>query len=258
MEAHFTCIHIRIKIVFDCLSYEPRTAIFSSCLAYYVAESIFFENPQQRARHCIKLTRNAKNGYNTTHAFWLTTHSYNTDAQAHLAQPQPKNGEAAGHRGSKPRHNQLQQHDQLPKLPRPTYHIIRLEDEARDWQGVAKTWEWVDKRVVDGVHCALETHTLSSSRHRQGYHHREPSLAAKTAPSRRGRRCCAAAARSGKSDLGFPLASRVERLGPKTTPPRREMAPTGVTVVRNGRTEQGFHPGQRPPNGKMGTRQMPA
>jgi hypothetical protein len=76
--------------------------------------------------------------------------------------------------------------------------------------GCGQTWEWVDKRVGDDVHCTQETHTLSSSRRRRGYHHREPSLAAKAAPSRRGRRCCAAAAQSGKSDLGFPLTSRVK------------------------------------------------
>ena len=100
--------------------------------------SIFFENPQWSARHCIKLTRNAKE--------WLQHHmspsAYNTHLQhrhrAHLAQTQPKNGEEAGHQVSKPRHSQLQQHDQPPKLPKPTYHIIRPEEGARDWQGVAK------------------------------------------------------------------------------------------------------------------------
>jgi hypothetical protein len=31
--------------------------------------NVFLENPQQRARHCIKMIRNAKNGYNTTNSF---------------------------------------------------------------------------------------------------------------------------------------------------------------------------------------------
>ena len=82
--------------------------------------------------------------------------------------------------------------------------------------GCGRTWEWVEKVLAMAyIYCTLETRTLSSSQHRHDHHHREPPLTAKTAPSRRERRGCAAAARPGKANLGFPLASRVETVRPQ-------------------------------------------
>jgi hypothetical protein len=50
---------------------------------------------------------------------------------------------------------------------------MRLEDGASEWLGVANLGISRLESVGDGVHCAPETHTLSSSQHRQDHHLRE-------------------------------------------------------------------------------------
>lgn len=86
------------------------------------------------------------------------------------------------------------------------------------------------KEVDDDVHCAPKTHTLSSSQHTgeastSECHSEDTPQQPRQRLQEGKRRCCAAAARSNKADLGFPLASRGRTVKPKNTPPRRKWHP---------------------------------
>jgi hypothetical protein len=117
--------------------------------------------------------------------------------------------------------------------------------------GPSRTWKGVVQSADGGVHCAPKPHILTQhnlASHKSGEATNSEShktLSANAAPSRRGRRRKAAAGRSDKADLGFPLAQRWDGLTQEHAS-KEEVAPTGVTVVRIGNAEKGFHPGRRP------------
>jgi hypothetical protein len=155
----------------------------------------------------------------TPHQPFGLQHTPTTPKQAHLTQPLE-----GGHGVPEPRHNQHHTHknNQSSRDARTNAPLLmRLERrrEASEWQGLAEPRKSTES-ADDGVHCAPEPHTGEAT-----ISNCHKALRTNTAPSRRERRRSAAASRSDKSDLGFPLAWRGGAARPKNTPPRRTWHP---------------------------------
>jgi hypothetical protein len=137
-----------------------------------------------------------------------------------------------------------------PRSPGPTNHSSCAKKrwhEASEWQGLAELGK-VDKSADDGVHCAPKPHTGGAT-----IFESHKALAANAAPSRR---------KTTPKRRRWP----VRQSGPRVSPgmkgrggstqehaSKEEVAPAGVTVIRTGITEQGFHPGRKPHPGETET-----